>query len=194
MPKPPTPSDSPGSPRSPSPSTAPRPWPPIITSGPIGTTAGGDTFAFTGESGATFQCRLDTGVWSTCASPKTLGALADGSHTFDVRAVDAAGNISPVASRTWTVDGTGPTFGTTFPVAGGRYGTTKYNAGCAPTTGEVCGTTSDASGVAQVEISVQRASTGLYLSGTTFGQSGPGLAERDRHHVVELRDRGHHLL
>lgn len=150
---------------------------PTITTGPTGTTAGGDTFSFTGEPGAGFECRLDAGSWSACTSPKTLGALSDGSHTFDVRAVDAAGNVGAPASRTWTVDATGPTFGTTFPVAGTRYGTTTYNAGCASTTGDVCGTTSDAaSSVAKVEVSVQRASTGLYLKGTTFDSSAPAWA------------------
>ena len=57
---------------------------PAITGGPIGTTAGGDTFSFTGEPGAGFECRLDAGSWSACASPRTLGALSDGSHTFTV--------------------------------------------------------------------------------------------------------------
>jgi hypothetical protein len=146
------------------------PTSPTIISGPTGTTNGSaDSFSFSGEAGATFQCRLDAGAWATCISPRTYGALTNGSHTFDVRALDGAGNVGATASRAWTVDATGPSVGTTFPGAGGRYGTTSYNAGCANTTGDVCGTASDAvSGVAKVEISVQRATSGLYLSGTSF--------------------------
>ena len=143
---------------------------PAITSGPTGVTAGGDTFSFTGEVGAGFECRLDAGTLAACTSPKTYGALSDGSHTFDVRATDAAGNTGASTSRTWTVDATAPAIGTTFPTSGGRYTNTSYNAGCGTsTTGDICGTATDAtSGVATVEISVQRASTGLYLTGTTF--------------------------
>ena len=42
-------------------------------------------------------------------SPDTLAALGAGSHTFDVRATDAAGNTDPTpASHTWTIDLTAP--------------------------------------------------------------------------------------
>ena len=74
-----------------------------------------------------------------------------------------------MTSRTWSVDATAPALGTTFPAPGARYGAATYNAGCLPTSGEICGTASDAtSGLAKVEVSVQRASNGLYLTGTTF--------------------------
>ena len=54
---------------------------------------------------------MDAGSWGSCSSPKSYSNLANGSHTFDVRATDAAGNTdaSP-ASRTWTVNVT-PTGG-----------------------------------------------------------------------------------
>ena len=40
---------------------------------------------------------------------ETLGALGAGSHTFDIRATDAAGNTDPTpASYTWTIDLTAP--------------------------------------------------------------------------------------
>jgi hypothetical protein len=148
---------------------------PTITAGPTGTTAGADTFSFTAEAGATFECRLDGGTFAACTSPKTNGALVDGSHTFDVRAVDGAGNTGATTSRTWTIDGTAPTIATTFPVAATRYNNTTYNNGCGTAaTGDLCGTAADAaSGVATVEISVQRASTGLYLTGTTFSAASP---------------------
>jgi hypothetical protein len=68
------------------------------------------TFTFTGtESGETFQCRLGAGAFALCASGHVIAGLADGSHTFTVRAVDAAGNVdSTPASYTWVVDTTAP--------------------------------------------------------------------------------------
>lgn len=63
-------------------------------------------FTFTStDLGATFECRLDVGVFAACISPFTTPALVDGSHTFEVRSEDALGNTDPTpASYTWTVD------------------------------------------------------------------------------------------
>src|ERR1700704_2960281 len=36
---------------------------------------------------SSFQCRLDGAAWKTCRSPKSYGGLANGPHTFAVRAV-----------------------------------------------------------------------------------------------------------
>jgi len=58
---------------------------------------------------ATFECALDGAVFAACASPKDYSALADGAHTFSVRARDAAGNVDATpASYAWTVDNTMP--------------------------------------------------------------------------------------
>jgi hypothetical protein len=68
------------------------------------------SFAFSSsEPGSTFQCRLDGAPFSVCASPAQYSLLAEGSHTFEVKATDAAGNTDPTpASYTWTVDVTEP--------------------------------------------------------------------------------------
>ena len=80
--------------------------PPTTTiSGPSGTTNDPTpTFGFSSEPGSTFECKLDSGSYASCNSPKTAAHLADGSHTFYVRATDPADNLGPEASRTFTVD------------------------------------------------------------------------------------------
>jgi hypothetical protein len=67
------------------------------------------SFDFTDtEAGVTFQCRLDNSTFSDCSSPVTYSGLADGKHTFSVKAVDAAGNPSRSANFLWTVDTIAP--------------------------------------------------------------------------------------
>ena len=63
------------------------------------------TFDFTGADArtlASFECRLDEGVFASCASPFTV-KVKKGRHTFEVRAVDAAGNVGVPASDSWKV-------------------------------------------------------------------------------------------
>jgi hypothetical protein len=82
-----------------------------ITSAPTSPTGMQEaSFRFaSSEAGSSFECRLDGGPWGACSSPKTYSALAVGSHTFDVRAIDAAGNADPTPdTHTWTIDTTLP--------------------------------------------------------------------------------------
>ena len=83
-----------------------------ITGGPSGATqATSATFRFSSTEAGTFECRLDSpdpAPWQPCASPQSY-TVTEGTHTFEVRAKDAAGNTdSTPASRTWTVDTTAP--------------------------------------------------------------------------------------
>lgn len=77
-------------------------------------------FAFvSADPAATFECRLDGGPFSPCASPDGRPGIGDGAHTFMVRALDPAGNRSEPAARSFTVDGTGPVTRFTGGPAGG---------------------------------------------------------------------------
>jgi hypothetical protein len=74
--------------------------------GPIdGATSGLDreTFAFSADEPATFQCRLDDAPFAACASGIVLDRLTSGRHRFEVRATDRAGNVSPTVGRSWTI-------------------------------------------------------------------------------------------
>ncbi len=83
-----------------------------ITAGPSGTVASAAaTFTFTGSdnvtppAGLTFEARLDGAPFAPATSPLNYTGFTTGSHTFVVRALDAAGNADPSpATRTWTVD------------------------------------------------------------------------------------------
>jgi hypothetical protein len=66
-------------------------------------------FAFAAaESGVTFQCRLDGAAPSACTSPLTVTPSAQGTHTFRVAAVDAAGNASAATAYSWRLDSVVP--------------------------------------------------------------------------------------
>ena len=78
------------------------------------------SFRFTAtKPGSTFECRLDTGAFSACQSPRTYAGLADGPHTFQVRATDPSGNVDPTpASVPWRVDTVSETPVITAPAEG----------------------------------------------------------------------------
>lgn len=84
----------------------------ILTNPPPVTASTAASFTFSGidnDGVANFECRLDSAAFSACTSPADLSNLTDGSHTFQVRAIDVTGNADPSpASYTWTVDLTAP--------------------------------------------------------------------------------------
>jgi hypothetical protein len=83
----------------------------IVTHPTDPTTSTDASFTFTStETGSIFECKMDAGPFASCTSPKSYAGLSAGgaSHTFQVRATDAALNTdaSP-ATFTWTVNTAG---------------------------------------------------------------------------------------
>jgi hypothetical protein len=78
----------------------------ILTKPASSTTSTMATFTFkaTNDQLATFECSLDHGSWTACASPKNYSGLATTGHVFAVRARDFQGlrDLSP-AGYSWTV-------------------------------------------------------------------------------------------
>ena len=79
----------------------------LITQAPSGTVTDTDaTIVFTSSEpdGATYQCSLDGAPFTDCSSPDVLTGLDDGTHTFSVKATDAAGNTQDDATTvSWQV-------------------------------------------------------------------------------------------
>jgi hypothetical protein len=98
----------------------------ILSTPPFTTTSTNASFGFSSsESGSSFECKLDSGSWGSCSSPKEYSSLTIGPHAFAVRATDAAGNTdaSP-ASRSWTVRALGDTTPPNTSIVTGPSGTT----------------------------------------------------------------------
>ena len=78
-----------------------------ITRGPAKTTKLRKvTFKFRStERGSDFQCKPDWRKrWASCRSPKSYANLKRGKHSFQVRAIDGAGNVDRTpAKRVWTI-------------------------------------------------------------------------------------------
>jgi alpha-tubulin suppressor-like RCC1 family protein len=88
-------------------------------------------FQFSGADGGTgislFECKTDGGSFGICTSPTNYTSLTDGVHTFSVRAVDGASNISSLSTYTWTVDTASPTIVfTSTPVNPSAFNTANF--------------------------------------------------------------------
>ena len=153
-----------------------------ITGGPSGTVASG-TASFTysaSEAGSTFECKLDAGTYASCpASGMNYSGLADGSHTFYVRATDAAGNTDgSAATRTWVVDTVVPD--TTPPnttVTGGPSGTVASDTASFTYSSSEAGSTFEC-----------KVDAGSYASCPASGRTYPGLADGGHTFYVRATD------
>jgi hypothetical protein len=92
-----------------------------ISSGPEGSVSSASaSFTFgSDDRGVSFECSLDGAAFDPCVSPKDYSGLAEGPHTFEVRALYPAVIVdgSP-AGRTWTVDTAAPIVTLTEPAPG----------------------------------------------------------------------------
>ena len=67
------------------------------------------TFTFIGSvPRGLFDCRVDGGEWSRCATPHRIRAVRDGAHTFEVRALDGTLVDPTPAVHAFTVDTLAP--------------------------------------------------------------------------------------
>lgn len=64
------------------------------------------------DATATFTCKIDSSAFAPCTPGFTSPSLADGGHTFTVRATDPVGHAS-TAAVTWTIDTVAPTVNVT---------------------------------------------------------------------------------
>lgn len=85
------------------------PAPAIVQQPPAVTNQNFARFAYTdGESGVSYECKVDGHDYDDCTNPVSWWDLHDGVRTFTVRARDAAGNRGPASTYTWRVDTAAP--------------------------------------------------------------------------------------
>ncbi len=82
----------------------------MLTSAPASlTNLPSASFSFTSsDPGATFECSLDGAGYASCTSPAAFTGLADGMHTFSVRAIGPGGPDPTPATAAWTIDTQAP--------------------------------------------------------------------------------------
>src|SRR5207248_5435693 len=84
--------------------TTPPP-PPVITGPANPSNSSSAIFSFAdADTTVSFHCNLDAHGFPTCSNPQTFSGLADGTHTLNAIALDAAGNESSASSYTWAID------------------------------------------------------------------------------------------
>ena len=177
------------------PNTAIDSSPPALSNGAAAnfTFSGADA----GGSGvASFECRLDSNQaadWQTCTSPKAYGGLSEGAHSFEVRAIDSAGNTdqSP-ATFNWSIDTAAPQtpeLSSTVPASPANHNNPKVTGSASAGTTVRLFTGADCSGSpiatatpAQLEGGVQvtvpdDSTTSFRATATTAAESTSGCSE-----------------
>ncbi len=162
------------------PPAPPSPPAPSITSHPADPTNQTSAhFAYAdSQSGVSYQCQLDGGALGSCSNAGLTysGPLAQGNHTFKVKALSGS-KSSSTSSYTWTVDTTAPSAAISFPADGSTLGTDDWGAHC-PNRATLCGSANDANGVSSVLVSIQR-SGGNWWGGSAFDRTSESFVQAD---------------
>ena len=144
-------------------------------SNPTSLTSAALTFTGTDTGGSgldRFECRLDAGAWATCTSPRSYPGLTAGAHTFRLRAFDVAGNMSTVATWTWSIDTAPPTCTITTSTACSSDPTPRIDFSC-----------SDSVGIASRQCRLDAGAWGSCTTATTYLPS----SLSDGSHTVRVR-------
>ncbi|MCU1379840.1 MAG: hypothetical protein JWN29_2823 [Acidimicrobiales bacterium] len=96
--------------------------------------------------------------------------VADGTYTYRVTSVwrTWTATSAPSGSVTVTNDSAAPDAAITFPANNQQYNASAYAAGCSTPGGDICGTATDGSGVAEVRVSIESQTTNTYWDGSAF--------------------------
>ncbi len=136
------------------------------------------TFEFTAtEPNSAFEGRLNGEPFQIVPTPLTIDSIREGQNTFDVRAVDQAGNPDPMPiSFSWTVDATAPQAEITFPTAVSMTDADQLS---------VTGTATDANGISAVRVNGVDATSD---DGFTTWRAVVSISTGDNDLVVETED------
>ena len=61
-------------------------------------------FTFTSSNAQSIQCRINNKPFESCTSPKVYKNLANGEHTFYIKAINTQNNQKISVNYTWTID------------------------------------------------------------------------------------------
>ena len=95
------------------------------------------TVTFTYSGGTSYECRVDAEAFATCPVAGVTRTLAEGRHTFAVRAIANGTDTSP-ATRTFTIDSTDPVVTVNTPVVDADAATFTFSAADATAVTFVC--------------------------------------------------------
>jgi len=132
--------------------------------------------ASTGSTIASYQCSMDNSAFAACSSPQAYSSLAEGNHSFSVKAIDASGQSSAAANYNFAVDLTKPS---TPVVSSNQMNPTKS------TSLNLTFNSTDSSGVAKYECKLDAGSFATCVSPQAFS----GLSSASHSFAVRATDK-----